>query len=472
MQVIVNEQNKAYILKQQVAEGYTLDDKTQVVKNGLVYNKADDAPIAANPTDINNWVPVGTDFSGDISNLSSQIGTLNTNVQSLSTILSNESYDQGWSVNEGGHLKINVAPDSEDLSFINGLKVTEDGLKVSTYNLVALSGDKLDSNYAAQYAFKVDGKTLTTINIPKDQFLKSAEFIASLSVDDATTYGLESGKPHLKFTWQLDIDSSIDGVQNITFIPVKDLVDTYTGDNTYISIGNDNVISLDLARVARDVSDNLHLGATQLTVTELSNTINGKDDNPGLVAKVDSLTTKYGIHEIDIETINSTLGEQALTIGAHTKSITDINTEITAIKAQNVVNTIDDTAVNGINLTSSADENGKVTAKINVDIDTLATAVIDAANIPAPIAENIAVSAFGTTYTEDTNVQAVLESLDSRIKAAVSGGVTSVVAGVGINVTATDANNPTVSVKTSDLVVSGSALTVTDNKIDICWSEL
>ena len=469
MQVIVNEKNKAYFLNQQVAEGYTLDDKTQVVKNGLVYNKADDAPIAANPTDINNWVPVGTDFSGDISNLSSQIGTLNTNVQSLSTILSNESYDQGWSVNEGGHLKINVAPDSEDLSFINGLKVTEDGLKVSTYNLVALSGDKLDSNYAAQYAFKVDGKTLTTINIPKDQFLKSAEFIASLSVDDATTYGLESGKPHLKFTWQLDTDSSIDGVQNITFIPVKDLVDTYTGDNTYISIGSDNVISLDLARVARDVSDNLHLGATQLTVTELSNTINGKDDNPGLVAKVDTLTTK---HETDINTINGTLGEHTTTIAHHNEMITYLNSEVTTLKAQNVVNTIDDTAVNGINLTSSVDEHGKVVAKINVDIDTLATAVIDAANIPAPIAENIAVSAFGTTYTENTNVQAVLESLDSRIKAAVSGGVTSVVAGVGINVTATDANNPTVSVKTSDLVVSGSALTVTGNKIDICWSEL
>lgn len=117
-------------------------------------------------------------------------------------------------------------------------------------------------------------------------------------------------------------------------------------------------------------------------------------------------------------------------------------------------------------------DNAAVVAKINVDIDTLASAVIEAADIPAPIASNIAVSAFGATYTEATNVQAVLESLDSRIKAAVSGGVTSVVAGVGINVNATDANNPTVSVKTSDLVVSGSALTVTDNKIDICWSEL
>ena len=196
MQVIVNEQNKAYILKQQVAEGYTLDDKTQVVKNGLVYNKADDAPIAANPTDINNWVPVGTDFSGDISSLDGRVDDLETFKTAVDKKL-NISDNSALEFDANGALKVKIAENTENL--INGLELDSNGaLKVATYNLVAKTNT--DDAYASQYEFKVNGETVTTINIPKDQFLKNAEFIASLSVEDATTYGLESGKPYLKFT--------------------------------------------------------------------------------------------------------------------------------------------------------------------------------------------------------------------------------------------------------------------------------
>lgn len=112
MQVIVNEQNKAYILKQQVAEGYTIDPKTQVVKNGLVYNKADDAPIAANPTNINNWVPVGTDFSGDIEGLDSRIDTLETFKTNVAKNLDLQS-TSGLEYDDNSHLQVKVAPDTD-----------------------------------------------------------------------------------------------------------------------------------------------------------------------------------------------------------------------------------------------------------------------------------------------------------------------------------------------------------------------
>lgn len=196
MQVIVNEQNKAYILKQQVAEGYTLDEKTQVIKNGLVYNKADDAPIAANPTDINNWVPVGTDFSGDIADLDGRIDDLETFKNTVDNRL-NIADNSTLEFDSNGALKVKIAEDSD--TFINGIELDENGaLKVATYNLVAKRD--VDDAYASQYEFKVNGTTITTINIPKDQFLSNAEFIAELSVEDATLYGLESGKPYLKFT--------------------------------------------------------------------------------------------------------------------------------------------------------------------------------------------------------------------------------------------------------------------------------
>lgn len=458
MQVIVNEQNKAYILKQQVAEGYTLDDKTQVVKNGLVYNKADDAPIAANPTDINNWVPVGTDFSGDISTLSGRVDDIETDVENLTAKL-NVSNVSGLGVDDNNALSVKLVADSDN--FINGLIATENGLAAATYQLKQrVTG--VDDAYAAQYDFTTftpNGSVVTTINIPKDQVLKNAE-ILSVTEENLPYTGAKVGDKYIKFEFQNNTTPQ--------YLAVQDLVDVYTADETYIKMSEGNVITLDVAAVTNKIDELLNINATASTVAGHTSILVGSDGKSGLVADVAKNTE-------DIDDIAKALDTATKGINAQISTINDNIIGLagfqTILKSEGIVNRVDNTASYGINLTS--DEVGDaVVAKINVDIEALASAVIEAADIPAPIAENIAVSAFGATYTENTNVQAVLESLDSRIKAAVSGGVTSVVAGAGINVNATDANNPTVSVKTSDLVVSGSALTVTDNKIDICWSEL
>ena len=268
MQVIVNEQNKAYILKQQVAEGYTLDDKTQVVKNGLVYNKADDAPIAANPTDINNWVPVGTDFSGDIVDLDRRIDTLeyfNTNVVSKRLAVANDS---GLATDANGGLIVKVAPNTD--SFTNGVVVDSTGLKVSTYDLQQVEGNAL------QYNFIVNGETKTTINIPKDQFLKDVSFHATAET------GVSVEAPYLKFVWDLDINEDLEGVQNVTYVPVKDLVDTYTpGD--YITITN-NVIDVNYAKVALNLTETLKLSEKWEALN--ANTAAIGDENSGLIADV------------------------------------------------------------------------------------------------------------------------------------------------------------------------------------------
>lgn len=450
MQVIVNEQNKAYILKQQVAEGYTLDNKTQVVKNGLVYNKADDAPIAANPTNINNWVPVGTDFSGDISDLSDRVDV-------VESILDGDV--------------INVTPSGLELNAdtlrvkindknTNALTASPSGLYATSYDLSPVENPA--EGYASQYVFTkhgIAGDETVTINIPKDQVLKSAE-ILSVTEENLPYTGAKVGDKYIKFEFQNN--------NTPQYLAVQDLVDVYTADETYIKMSEGNVITLDVAAVTNKIDELLNINATAATVTGLSAVLVGSDGKSGLVADVAKNTEDIGGVAEALDTAVKGINSQ----------ISGINTNISGLagfqntlKAEGIINRVDNTVSHGINLTSTEVGNS-VVAKINVDIDTLAAAVIEAADIPAPIASNIAVSAFGATYTENTNVQAVLESLDSRIKAAVSGGVTSVVAGAGINVSATDANNPTVSVKTSDLVATGSALTVSDNKIDICWSEL
>lgn len=460
MQVIVNEQNKAYILKQQVAEGYTLDDKTQVVKNGLVYNKADDAPIAANPTDINNWVPVGTDFSGDISDLSDRVDDIETDVENLTAKL-NVSNVSGLGVDDNNALSVKLVADSDN--FINGLVATENGLAAATYQLKQrVTG--VDDAYAAQYDFTTftpNGSVVTTINIPKDQVLKNAE-ILSVTEENLPYTGAKVGDKYIKFEFQNN--------NTPQYLAVQDLVDIYTAGD-YIQISDTNVVSVNAVKLTLDLSKSLNLEEHWQQIS--TNTTAIGDASSGLVADVAKNTRDISTNATNIETLTRNIGtinDNITTINQNVNGLAAFNT---VLKSEGVVNRVSNAASYGINLTSEeVGDNGAVVAKINVNIDTLASAVIEAADIPAPIASNIAVSAFGATYTEDTNVQAVLESLDSRIKAAVSGGVTSVVAGVGINVNATDANNPTVSVKTSDLVVSGSALTVTDNKIDICWSEL
>ena len=428
-----------------------------VVETQQVYMLVDDV----NSTNSDSWVPVGTDFSGDISDLSARIDTIDAYHNVIDTKLAiNE--ESGLKFNDEGGIAVAIVPDEGN--FINGLSVTKKGLFVPSCSFRKVND--------LQYTFVTTtptGSQTVEINIPKDQFLQNAEFITASDADVEIDSTVIVGDPYLKFTWQLDTDPEVSGTQNITYVPVKSLVDTYTA-GTYVTVNENNEIDVNLVKLTYDLTTPLGIDTLKTNVDGLLATVGNAES--GLVADVAKNTADIATNVANISANTANIAQNASDISAAKKSIGGLVAEFTEFKELGVVNAINYDKINGIGFTPTTDDNGRTIAKIDVDIDTLAADVIAAANIPDPIAANITVSAFGATYTENTNVQAVLESLDSRIKAAVSGGVTSVVAGVGINVNATDANNPTVSVKTSDLVVSGSALTVTDNKIDICWSEL
>ena len=112
--------------------------------------------------------------------------------------------------------------------------------------------------WAAQYIFTKDGATVTTINIPKDQFLKEASYVGSASADDvAADASVVEGDPYLKFVWQLP-DS-----QATTYVPVKELVDSYSG-SAYINVndiegGKEIVLNYDalLAQIKIDIIDTI-----------------------------------------------------------------------------------------------------------------------------------------------------------------------------------------------------------------------
>ena len=89
------------------------------------------------------------------------------------------------------------------------------------------------SGYAAVYTLKQGSEQIGTINIPKDQFLKSAEYLADTN--------------ELKFVWHLADEDGTEAQDRVTTIPVSGLVDTYTagsgltlsGTEFHIDLGKD-----------------------------------------------------------------------------------------------------------------------------------------------------------------------------------------------------------------------------------------
>ena len=387
-----------------------------------------------NFADTSSWVAVGGDLSADLAALTSRVGVVETAVAPAAT--------SGLELSEGAlKVKIDAATD-------NAIKVTEAGLKVvaPVYDLKAVATP--DAQYASQYVFSKDGVDVTTINIPKDQFLKDAKYNPSSECLELTFVTTEG-------------ESTVD-------VDVSALVDTYTGSE-YINVSA-NQITLDV----ESLKNTLGIG--------------------GLFARIEALDKEQGGRVAILESeirgeggVKATIEAQAATITGIQGQIDGINTTVgnhtTAIQGlaatleSCTVRTVDTSATYGIALTHTnelGDDEINDTVGISVDIDTLAAAVIAKHEVPAPDASAVKLAADvgSNTVAAGATVQSTLANLESRIQAAVSGGVTGIAAGTGISVNATDVNNPTVSVVTADLVAEGSALQVTDNKIDIVWSQL
>lgn len=383
-----------------------------------------------------SWAAVGGDVSADLSDLTGRVSGIETKITPATTSgleLSNDALA----------VKIDSATD-------NALKVTENGLKVvaPVYDLQPV--ETPDAQYASQYVFSKDGSTVTTINIPKDQFLKSANYNAD--------------EDKLVFVFNTFVDGTY--IEKTVDVSVKDLVDTYTGSD-YIEVSSNQIsvkydalksaISADLKSefaidtLTNDVADN------KSAISALQSDLN--TEGTGLKAVVASNTGKISSLETSVSGLDT--------------NVTNHGTEISGIKAtlEDIkVRNVNTEAVHGIALTHTdlqGNDDVLDTVGISVDLDTLAAAVIAKHEIPTPDASAIKVTATeSSSFTEDTTVQAAIINLDSRIQNAVAGGMTGINAGTGISVTGVS-NNPTVSVNASAIVAEDSALTVTDNKIDI-----
>lgn len=392
-----------------------------------------------NYTDAASWVAVGGDVSADLSTLTARVGVVEDKI--------NVAADSGLDATNALKVKIDNTVTG------NILQVSENGLSVvasqSEYSLDAVS--EPEAGYAAQYQFKKDGAVQTTINIPKDQFLKSASYDADADelvfVFD-TTAGEQTSR-----------------------VSVKDLVDTYTS-GSYITI-TENEISVDYDSLKAQLDTDLKasFGITAITTDVAQN----KTDIAGLQSALNAETTgviaRVTAAEATISNHETRIAAAEGTIATHTTDISGIKDTLADCKVRNV-NT---EAVHGIALTHTdlqGEDGVNDTVGIRVDLDVLAAAVIAKHEIATPDASAIKTTSAVGLKEAGSSVQDVLEDLSNRIEGAVSGGLTSVAAGSGISVSSVNANSQTISVNTSDLVANGSSLTVRDNKIDLVWAEL
>lgn len=405
---------------------------------------------------------VGNAEAGLVADVAKNTSDIAANVENIAKKADIFTVGNGLSYSEN---KIDVVVSTAEGNSLsvdeNGLYVAVPTVTVPEYTLVAVESPA--EAYASQYEFKKDGVVLNTINIPKDQFLKSADYNADTN--------------NLIFVFSTFVDGAY--ADKTVNVDVNDLVDTYTA-GSYITI-TDAQISVDYEALKSKINTDL-VAPVVVTVNGIDTRLTAAEGkittleaaSADYVDRIGVLETAKGDHETRIATLE---GVQHPTLEQVTNletNYTTLNSTVTNLVTEVKVKDVDTTASNGVALKLADD--GKV--GVTVDINTIASAVISQHTIDSSaiaIAANIGTEKNPDRYTTSDNVQGVLasmneriESIDADIQSALEGGVTGIEAGNGITVDSTTATKPVVGVK----VASGSAIKVNANGIDLLWEEL
>lgn len=400
--------------------------------NGLVVAVTESSTlyVLKNRDDVTNsesWVAVGGDVSADLAELTADVEELKTSKQDK--IIAGNGIDLNA---DGKTVSIKIDPAG------SGLEVGPDGLKAvipeaAEYTIAA--ADSPAEGYLKSYELRKNGEKVgVSIDIPKDLVVTKGE-VKEVETPDDPYSGAQVGDLYLELT--------IANQATPVYIPVKSLTDVYTG-STYISV-DAGVISVKYNDLKSQINTDLvapissKVTAVEGKVTALEATVGTAEG--GLVKDVADLEASLA-NKVDKVTGSSLISAEKL-------ALIDTNASDIAGLKSSVAAKLDNTAtVNGQAFVGGA-------CTIN------ATQI----NIQSAVGPNIAGS----------NIEAVLTNLDSRITSAVSGGLTSVAAGNGIEVSAVEGNSQTVSVKkdakeNNMVEISTNGLFVPD--MNAYWEEL
>lgn len=399
--------------------------------NGLVVAVTESSTlyVLKNRDDVTNpesWVAVGGDVSADLGELKSDVEGLKTSKQDK-VVAGN-----GIDISDGKTIAIKIDPAG------SGLEVGPDGLKAvipeaAEYTIAA--AESPTEGYLKSYELRKNGaKVGVSIDIPKDLVVTRGE-VKEVETPDDPYSGAQVGDLYLELT--------IANQPTPVYIPVKSLTDVYTG-STYISV-DAGVISVKYNDLKSQINTDLvapissKVTAVEGKVTALEATVGTAEG--GLVKDVADLEASLA-NKVD-KVAGSSL------ISAEKLALIDTNASDIAGLKSSVAAKLDNTAT----------VNGQAFVEGACTID--ATQI----NIKDKIGTNIA----------GTPVESVLKDLDSRITSAVSGGLTSVTAGNGIEVSSVEGNSQTISVKkdikeNNMVEISTSGLFVPD--MNAYWEEL
>lgn len=167
---------------------------------------------------------------------------LKVNISDVKNNLTSTDVDKPLSANQGKILKESIDTLNNDLT--NDLAVTVE--KQSTP----------ETGFASTYVVKQGGVQIgAKINIMKDKMLRSASIVTvgATPTAEETQNNLSAGDSYILFVVNT---SDNDDTTNL-IIPINDIFDLQTGDNTTITINNNGVISVKTGYVESVINDYL-----------------------------------------------------------------------------------------------------------------------------------------------------------------------------------------------------------------------
>lgn len=290
------------------------------------------------------------DLAGDVASLQGEVSTLKTSIANLDTRVDDVETISSNNTNTISELQTTTNELSSTLSelegkvtdlegnvvtdvILNSTSVVVDGVAtIPSYALeqAETAADGMASTYTFYQVVNDTKKALGTINIPKDQVLKSSS-IETVIVDDDPYVGAKVGDKYIKFIFQNN--------NTPLYLPATDLVDIYKSGDDYIVV-SDNTISLNYdslkTRIVGEIAGNF---ATQDDVNN---------------AKTEAVNTSIAYTNTQLEGYIQKDGDKVLS----DNNFSDADVEKLGSIAEGAqVNVIEGVIINGTKLAPNGDKN-------------------------------------------------------------------------------------------------------------------
>lgn len=243
------------------------------------------------------------------------------------------------------------------------------------------------------------------INIPKDFLVKSGS-VEEVTTADVPYTGAIVGDKYLDFVIN---SKDEDDTDSHIYIPVKDLVDVYTG-STYITVGSDNEISLNTAQLETDYINPINQKILDVStdvstldhiVAIMGNDLNDRigDVSQGLIDLTDIVDGLTSGGVMDVSAVKTTTNV----------NVKNADTGVTADTVTGGVATVTFKQQKGTTYSDVITIENLVTKNTIDEIASLLTA--------AEVRQNRTDSSVNTLETKATEVDASIDRLDSSVSA-------------------------------------------------------